>query len=396
MTFWKRMLSADYRAAVAAEASGNVDAAAERYGLAGDRAGAVRMHVARAERARDRAAAITALRDAVHWAGDDPDLGRLAARALGRALHAQAEAEGVATARDKDRLREAATLLAAGGDHKLAGEAFERLGDLGAAAAAYGAGGLVDKVEETLARDDDKIRAERDLKDAFAGYETQLRLGRRDEARAELARCARLAPQAAEYRRLLDELDARLITGGRVELRRRHGKAAIACGVRALTLGRDPLADLPLRSGGVSRHHAEIEVQGGGRFSLRDLGSRNGTAIGGLPLAGRVPLAGTGQFALGDDCPVEFEVVGEPGTLHLRIERGLDRGAEVIAAADGERVATASAGLAIELVFRSGRPWLGRGEAREALWNGESIAGMRVQLMRGDVLVVDGEEIDVG
>ncbi len=58
MTFWKRMLSADYRAAVAAEAAGNVDAAAERYGLAGDRAGAVRMHVARAERASDRAAAI--------------------------------------------------------------------------------------------------------------------------------------------------------------------------------------------------------------------------------------------------------------------------------------------------------------------------------------------------
>ncbi|HTJ47131.1 MAG TPA: FHA domain-containing protein [Kofleriaceae bacterium] len=394
MSFWKRMLSADYRAAVAAEASGNVEAAAERYGLAGDRAGAVRMHVARAERANDRITAITALRDALHWAGDEPDLRRQAARSLGRALHAQAEAEGVATARDRERLREAATLLAIGGDHKLAGEAFEKLGDLASAAVAYGAGGLVDKVEETLAKDEDKARADRELRDAFAAYETSARLGRRDDARAELAKCAQLAPSSAEYRRLLDELDAKLITGARVELKRRHGRAVIACGAKTITLGRDPLADLPLRSGGASRHHAEIAALGAGSFVLRDLGSRNGTKLGGLPLAGAVPLAGEGRFALGDDCMIDFDVRGT--TLHLRIEAGLDRGAELVAAADGEAIDLSRAQLACALEITRGRPWLGRGGAREIKWNGESVAGARVQLVRGDLLVVDGEEIDVG
>jgi len=393
MSFWKRMLSADYRAAVAAEAAGNLEAAAERYGLAGDREGAVRMHVARSERANDRAAAITALRDALHWAGEEPDLVRQASRALGRALHAQAEAEGVATARDKERLREAATLLAAGGDHRLAGEAFERLGDLASAATAYGAGGMVEKVEETLAKDDEKARGERELKDAFAAYETAVGLGRRDEARAALARCAQLAPSSADYRRLLDELDARLVTGGRVELRRRHGRAVIACGVKTLVLGRDPLADLPLRSGGVSRHHAEIAAEGGGVFALRDLGSRNGTKIGGLPLAGVVPLAGTGRFTLGDDCAIDYDVAGT--TLHLRIDAGLDRGAELCAAADGEPVELARAGIAAALELQRGRPWLGRGAAVELRWNGEPLGGVRVQLVRGDVLIVDGEEIDV-
>ena len=48
----RRMFSADYRAAVAAEAAGDVELAAERYALAGEYAGAVRMHLARAARAR--------------------------------------------------------------------------------------------------------------------------------------------------------------------------------------------------------------------------------------------------------------------------------------------------------------------------------------------------------
>jgi len=399
MSFWKRMVSADYRAAVAAEAAGNVDAAAERYAMAGDRAGAVRMHVARSERAGDRAGAIAALRDALHWAGDEPVLQRTAARALGRALYAQAQAEGVATARDKERLREAARLLVVGGDHRVAGDAYERLGDLPAAAAAWSAGGLVEKVEEVLARDDEQQRAARELKDAAASYQTNLRIGRRDDARADLERCARLAPTSAEYRRLIDELDASLITGGRVELRRRHGRALVLCGTEAIAIGRDPLADLPLRSGGVSRHHAEIGVLGAGRFELRDAGSRNGTTIGGVPLAGPVPLAGAGQFALGDHCTIDFDVAGPPAgaaaALHLHIEGGLDRGLELLAVADGERVDLATGGLPVDVEFHHGRPWLGRGGAAEVRLNGEPVGEIRVQLVRGDALIVDGTEIDV-
>ena len=38
MSFLRRMFSSDYRQAIAAEAAGNVDLAAERYGLAGENA----------------------------------------------------------------------------------------------------------------------------------------------------------------------------------------------------------------------------------------------------------------------------------------------------------------------------------------------------------------------
>ena len=392
------MLSADFRAALAAEAAGNVEAAAERYGLAGDREGAVRMHMARAQRATDRPAEIAALRDAVHWAGDDPGLRRMSASALGKALLARAEAEGVATARDRDRLREAASVLGAGSEYRLAGEVFERLGDYASAATAYSAGGLIEKVEDALGRDEDRHRAERERRDAFAGYENHLRLGRRDDARADLARCIQAAPDVGDYRRLLDELDARIVSGGRVELRRRSGRAVIACGAPIIAIGRDALCDLPLRTGGVSRHHCEIEVGGGGVFMLRDAGSRNGTAIAGLPIAGRVPLSDAGTFDLGDDTRIDFKLVaaaGEAPALVLTVATGLDRGAQLIAAADGERIDLAAIGLAADLVFARGRPWLGLGAARSLRLEGEPVKHGRVQLVRGDRVVVDDEELDV-
>src|SRR5689334_22523641 len=221
------------------------------------------MHLARAQRAGDRQAEIAALRDALRWAEGDPNLLKQAASALGRALLAKIEAEGVATARDKDKVREAASLLIDGGEHRLAGDALEKIGDHVAAANAYSAGGLVDKMETALAADDAAHQRARTERDAFASYQTNMQIGRRDDARSDLVRGLEAAPNAGDYRRLLDDLDTKLITGGRVELRRRGKPAVIACAATRVAVGRDPLCDLPLRTAGVSRHHAEIEIATG-------------------------------------------------------------------------------------------------------------------------------------
>ncbi len=396
------MFNADYRAAVAAEAAGNVELAAERYGLAGDRPAAVRMHLARAKRAADRTAEIAALHDAVHWAGDDPDLQRVAAAALGRALYARAVAEGIATARDKEKVKEAARMLGKGGDWATAGEAYEAIGDFQAAATAYSSAGLVDKVEAALGADEELHRRERERKDAFADYQTHLRIGRRDDARADLLRCVAAAAEgdgqgAGEYRRLLDDLEARLITGGRMQLRRRRGGSVVVCAAPLIGLGRDALCDLVLRTGGVSRRHAEIEVgePGPSRFMLRDAGSRNGTSIAGLPIAGRVPLTGAGRFDLGDDLTIDFQCHGEPPLLVLTVATGVDRGAQLVAGADGDRFDLSWVGLPFDVVYADGRPWIGKGAARELAVAGEPLVSGRAQLVRGDLVVADGEEIDV-
>ncbi len=396
MSFLKRLFNSDYRAAASAEAAGNVDLAAERYGLAGDRAAAVRMHLARAARASDRGSEIAALHDAVHWAGDDPDLVKQASGALGRALYARAVAEGIATARDREKVVEAARLMLAGGDAAAAGEALEKIGDLQNAAAAYSQAGLVEKVEAALGADEEQHRRERERKDAFADYETAMRVGRRDDARDALQRCVATAADAGEYRRLLDALETRLITGGRMQLRSRRGNVIVLCAVPVVAIGRDALCDLVLRTGGVSRRHAEVVVgEAGARFQLRDAGSRNGTSIGGMPIAGRVPLAGKGAFELGEDCRLEFETAGEPEILKVTVPGGVDRNLAMLAGADGDRLDLTAAGLGMDVVFAAGRPWVGRSSARELAVNGEALATGRVQLIRGDVVVVDGEEIDV-
>jgi len=388
----RRMFSADYRAAVAAEAAGDVELAAERYALAGEYAGAVRMHLARAARSPTRTGELGALRDALRWAGDEPALRRQAAAALGKALWEAVRAEGIATERDRTRVREAAELLVVGDNHALAGDALETIHDYPAAANAYSAGGLVERMEAALARDDaahDAVRAEAD---AFAGYQTAMRVGRRDAARGELVRAVGAAAAAAEYRRLLDALDTAMLTAGKVELVRRGKPVIVACAARKIVLGRDPLCDLAMRAGGVSRQHAEIEHTDAG-FALRDLDSRNGTSLAGMPLAGRVPLAVAGELGLGDECPIDYEIADD--RLVLRVRGGLDRGAALIAGGEDQRLDLTPLGLGIDVIFHNGRPLLGRGSCRSVTFNDEPLGDVRVQLIRKDRVLADGEEIDI-
>ena len=388
----KRMTSADYRAAVAAEAAGNVDLAAEKYALCGEHEGAVRMHLARAARAPTRIAELGALRDAMRWAGEEPALKRRAAAALGRALWEAAKAEGIATERDRNKVREAADLLVTGDDHHTAGEALESIGDHLAAANAYSAGGLVERMEGALAKDDAQQHRAREEADAFASYETHMRVGRRDDARVDLLRCIESAASAGEIRRLLDQLDTALLTAGKIEIKQRARPLIVACAAHKIVLGRDQLCDLALRAGGVSRQHAEIDRVGAG-YQLRDLDSRNGTSIRGLPLVGKVPLAGTGRFSLGDDCAIDFEE--SAGLLVLRVHGGLDRGVALIAGDEGARLDLLPLGTPVDVVFQRGRPLLGRGHAKTVTFNGEPLGEVRVQLIRGDRITADGDEIDI-
>jgi hypothetical protein len=392
VSFLRRVFSSDYRAAVAAEAAGNVELAAERYALAGEHEGAVRMHLARAARAATRQAELAALRDALRWAGEDAGLRKIASKALGRALWENTKAEGIATERDRQKVREAADLLVAGDDHASAGDALESIGDHAAAANAYSAGGLVEKMEQVLAKDDASAARAREEADAFASYQTHMRVGRRDDARIELARAIAAAKEVGEYRRLMDQLDTSLLTAGRVELRPRGKPAIVACSAQKIVLGRDPLCDLALRAGGVSRQHAEIE-RAGGQFQLRDLDSRNGTIVSGMPLAGKVPLREKGRFELGDQCAIDYEVDG--GVLILRLASGLDRGGALIAGDEGALLRLEPLGLGLELIFKKGRPLMSRGSCREVQFIGEPLGDLRVQLVRGDRIVADGEEIDV-
>ena len=64
-----------------------------------------------------------------------------------------------------------------------------------------------------------------------------------------------------------------------------------------LSIGRDPSNDLQLDSPGVSRFHAEV-VNTAGRIELRDLESRNGTRLDGLPV-GRAEIKTGSEIGVG-------------------------------------------------------------------------------------------------
>jgi hypothetical protein len=306
----------------------------------------------------------------------------------------------VATERDRERVREAAELLLEAGEHRTAGEAYASIGDDAGAARAYRQGGLVDLMEEALSREDDRGEREREVRQSFADYELHLRGGARELAVEALRRCVAAAASgdnAAEYRRLLDELESRRVAGGRVTLHVRRGDRITVTGLSRVSIGRDPLCDLPLRSAGVSRRHAEIEVAAAeGRpgldFALRDAGSRNGTRLGGLPIGGVVPLRGAGSFALNDDCVVDFDAGDD--LLVLRIDRGLDRGQIALCAVEGRAIDLARAGLETSLRFERGRPILVHPPGQLTL-NGDLLMNGDVQLLHGDQLAFGGHELEV-
>lgn len=389
MGLWNRLFSNDHRAAVAAEAAGDLELAAERYALAGHLDDAARVHLLRAERAKSRADEVAALRDAVQWAPQG-EWARRARRALGNALLASARAEGVATDRDRARVREGANHLLAAGDHRSAGEAYELIGDDDAAVACYRAGGLVDRLEDALERDAEKAARAREVHEAWADYEVADRSGDRDGAVAALRRCVAAATDKAEYRRRLDELEGRLVTVGRVELAIRRGGRIVVAAAPRLVIGRDPLVDLALRSGGVSREHAAIARRDDG-YVLEDLGSKNGTRVGGLPIGGPLRLVDEGRFALGD--AVELAYRAEPGALRLAIDRGLDRGTVVRLAAPGDTIDLAPDGVAATLRFDDGRPRLCA--AAPLTLNDQRLVQGEVQLVRGDQLSIEGVELEV-
>ena len=76
-------------------------------------------------------------------------------------------------------------------------------------------------------------------------------------------------------------------------------------------MGRDPGVAVRIEAPGVSRRHARILAQGD-RFTLEDLGSKNGTYLGEVRLSPSAELADGDEFRLGQTTLV-FRIQGESG-----------------------------------------------------------------------------------
>ena len=132
----------------------------------------------------------------------------------------------------------------------------------------------------------------------------------------EIAPCEGLIPD--HVRSTVDSTDARawVVDGF-------GGAHPIA---RTSTIGRNQDGGLVVLASSVSREHAELAHSAAG-WTVRDLGSRNGTFVDGVRCQGRVPLARRALLKVGD-VALWFvaEVVHEPARLAVMATAGAGTG----------------------------------------------------------------------
>jgi hypothetical protein len=294
--------------------------------------------------------------------------------------------------------RRAAALLSAAGDHARAAAAHEALGDDASAAASWGALGELDRMEAAHARDEARADERRRGADVLRRLDVLLASG---ERRAAIGLAATLPAGAAEMgpaRERASRLEARLPRGRALTLRVRGGGTLRIAAVPA-RLGRDPLAEVPLRDPGVSRQHATIrsgDATAGlaaglaaGLF-LEDAGSRGGVHVAGARVAGPLRLSGEGELGLGATTLLRFEVSTDARAVVLRGASGLDRDLVAVVGLDPLELGTvlpAAGGLTLELA--AGAPRLARGAAPPVRVDGH-LVGTGCDLLHGDVIEVLG------
>jgi FHA domain len=138
----------------------------------------------------------------------------------------------------------------------------------------------------------------------------------------------------------------------------RRQREAIDIDRARITIGRVAGNDLLLVDDKVSRHHAVIELQDGGRVVLRDLDSRNGTFIDGVRLTGSRDLMGGERLQFGDEelrveaTPVVPPAGGSGHTEEPPAEARQTRSRRALPVVRGRRaVALAAVALVVALVL---------------------------------------------
>ncbi|HEY2366423.1 MAG TPA: FHA domain-containing protein [Polyangiaceae bacterium] len=373
----------EVRNAKRAELRGELDKAAELYGIAGAPEEAARVMILRGDAETDARARMKHYTQAVATAPEGSTVrddarkkraGLLVAQFGGTALSESARRE----------LRGAAGELLAVGDATNAAEAYKLAGDSEGQAKALAQAGDVDSLEQLLSEQQKKERQERERQNVHGDVEVLASSGRRREALAAAEKWL-AAHDDASLRDRAAMLKARRVLGPVVRVRIRGKDTSIALG-DDLVIGRTE-GTLHVPSQAVSRQHLRLAREGG-TIVVRDLGSRNGTQLRGMNLVGVVPIPDSGALEL---------TLGKE--VHVRIERStiLD---DAIAIDLGSSTYVAPLGrarvpdLSWELCAGDGG-WVELACDGAPPYAGDVRLGERVTLLAGDVLASErgGPEI---
>jgi hypothetical protein len=278
----------------AAELRGELGEAANLFAQAGRLDEAARVMVLRGDGETDPAQRLLHYVQAAATAPEGSTALALARRKRAGLLISTSEGRPV-TAMLRQDLLEVARELEAMGEFVTAAEAYGRAGDAEAEARNLARSGEIDRLDALLHTEQGKSRellARRDLQGRFSEL---VATGRRREAAA----LARSSPDEA-LREQGRALSARRASGPVAHMWVRGQVMRLVLGDR-ITVGR--VAMLSIASAAVSREHLIVERRGS-EAVVRDLGSRNGTTLRGLALAGEMNVGPGLDLMLGQQIPL--------------------------------------------------------------------------------------------
>jgi tetratricopeptide (TPR) repeat protein len=393
MSWLKRMFDARHRRARAAEASGRWREAAAMWAEADEPMNAASALLHLADRGGDLEGRLEAWHDALAFVPeDDFEVRDEVERKMAFAVLADARLRGAAGGEEKRRLEDAAERLERCDRPADAAEAYALLGRTEDQARALEAAGEVEKLETLLEKTNAKDTRDTELRSHLSSYEMALKYGARLEARQSLREASRIAAGERSVAELLRRLESRLPPASRVRMKV-NGKSAAFVGRLPAVLGRGDV-DVPIRGTSVSRAHCEIALRetarGDGVLVLRDLDSRNGTLVRGLPIRGEIELLGESEIGLGDD--VSLHVAVQPGARGVLIDvlSGFDRGERIVLGEGDLRLE----GLPACVRFEQGWAVLAADPGVELTLEGQPCA-LPVHLLLEDRLTVGGVRVEV-
>ncbi len=386
MSWLKRMFDSRHRRARAAEGAGQWRRAAALWAEAGEPMLAAEALVHLASRGGTLEERLEALHDALRWIPDGEHERRDEVEVqLARIVLDDAKVRGAASAEEKRRLADAAARLERLDHEAEAADAYELLGRMEDALRCLEAAGEIERLEAMLERTSSEDAREGALRRLMSEYEMALKFGARLEARAALREACKVAPDERSVAELLRRLEARMPPPSRVRLSI-DGRRVGFVGRLPAVLGRGEV-DVPIRGTSVSREHAEIALANGA-LVLRDLDSRNGTLVRGVPIRARIELSGQTEIGLGDDVSLSIEPRGR--AVAIDVLRGFDRGERIVVGEGDLR----TEGLDACVRFAEGWALLVADPGVELTLEGQTCA-LPVHLLEGDRLVVGGTPIEV-
>ncbi len=371
----------EVRAAQRAELRGELDKAAELYGLAGAPEEAARVMILRGDAETDVRLRMKHYTQAVATAPEGHAVREDARRKRASLLVAQFGAAATSEAARRE-LRGAADELLAVGDASQAAEAYKLAGDGEGQAKALAQAGDVETLEQLLNEQQKKERADHERQKVHGDVDLLATSGRRREA-LEAAEKWIASRDDASLRDRAAMLRAKRALGPVAQVFLFGKPAALALGDE-IVIGRNE-GTLQVPSQAVSRQHLRIAREGGA-IVVRDLGSRNGTQLRGMNLVGAVPVGDALELTLGKEVRLR---IAKSSALEdaVTIELG---GATYVAPLGRARIPGTSWDLAcgadhwIELVANGSAPYAG-----------DVRLGERTTLLVGDVLASErgGSEV---